>query len=388
MNNPAKHKVPTEPLSLAKEGETLRMLRGCLQPKNNPPVLRCPAAPSEAVKHFSDAIELAKKQGTDYVWAIAHRGATYRQLRQWKKALDDLEYAINKSPNYAWAYAQRGETYRLKMLGPFPLVDLDEAHKAIGDFSKAISIDTKFSWAYAHRGSTYCSLGDYYQLSSQPDPEQARKYYELAKEDLLKAIDLTDYYAWAYANLWASYLNLDQPEKAEEAMERAKYLDPNIFLYPNYQKGMLYYLVGQYDKAIECFQQDLNEDSDNALALYGIALAQVRKQSLKNAQTDIDRVRNVLENVLHRQTDDSQKADAIMANYKLGGLAFIENKDKEALEYFQAASQLRDEAVKEAESAKLPLTGDLVFLANHDLRWLGLHKEPHFQVFISQLSNA
>lgn len=387
MNNPTKQNIPAEALSLAKEGEALRMLRGCIQPKNNPPVLRCPAAPSQALKQFTNAIKLAKKQGTDYVWAIAHRGATYRQLRQWKKALDDLEYAINKSPNYAWAYAQRGETYRLKMLGPFPLVDLDEAQKAIDDFSKAISIDAKFSWAYAHRGSTYCSLGDYYQLSSQPDPEQARKYYELAKEDLLQAIDLTDYYAWAYANLWASYLNLDEPEKAEEAMERAKYLDPNIFLYPNYQKGMLYYLARQYDKAIESFEQDLKEDSDNALALYGIALAQVGKQGLNNAQTNIDRVRNVV-NTLRNQGDDGGKVDAIIANYQLGGLAFLENKDKEAREYFQTAKQLRDEAVKEAESANLPVTGDLVFLSNNDLRWLGLHKDPRFQEFISHLSKA
>ena len=190
-----------------------------------------------------------------------------------------------------------------------------------------------------------------------------------------KAVELTEgSYAWAYANLWSCYLGLGNYEKALENKKQAEALDPLIFLYPRYQTGMTYYLCGQYDKAMESYEEQLREHPDDPLALYGIALAKWSQTNLDEARPAIERARNVLHGICQRQPDDC------MAPWQLAGLAIVEGNREEASKYWQQAEQNRANPLAEGKLA--------TFLEHKDLNWLGLPQNQIFQELILQPSEA
>ena len=63
----------------------------------------------------------------------------------------DYTKAIQIDPNFAYALNGRGNTYK----------DLKDYYKALADYTTAIKIDPKDSYAYNGRGSTYKELQNY-----------------------------------------------------------------------------------------------------------------------------------------------------------------------------------------------------------------------------------
>jgi tetratricopeptide (TPR) repeat protein len=320
--------VKMDARAYAQQGETFRLLGGI---ENS----------SEALKCFNSAID----QASNYFWAIAHRGATYRQLGKWDAALRDFQKAIEMSPDgYAWAYAQRGETYREMMIRQSSDPSIPE--KAISDLSQAVTLDPGYAWAYAHLGATYYYLQD----------------WNKSQENLTRAIELNASYAWAYAYRGLVYWKgLGDFDRAKDDWIMALIIDRNIFPNGSYQLGMLHHLKGHYDKAIAYHNQALKEDPDNYLALYGLALAKTyqNKNKQEKSQPEIDRTRAVL------QTTCS------VALYKLASLAILEDQHEQALQYLKQADLLKGEVLQ----TKSPIGGEFASLTTQDLTWLGLRDE-------------
>lgn len=337
----------THPWFDAHKGETLRLLSGNVESKNL----------SHALKCFNEAL----KKDNSYIWAIAHRGVTYRQLGNLECAEKDLKKVINEAKGNPWGYAQLGEVYYLNLKrnnSKNPEDDL--AKKAIKNFEKAINLYNEYAWAHAHLGATY------YWISN----------YDRAIDCLNKAIDLTDRsYAWAFACLGSVYHKLCNEEKAEVNWKIAQRLDPRV-LPDNHQYDMalLSELAGKSDEAIKQYNQQLQEDPNNPLALYGIALALIRNKRLNEAETEINRARAVLQ-----QYDDRASL------YMLSALAYLQDEEEQAREYILQTVRV---SLDDVSQTSIPFSGIKRALAVNDLSWLGLDRDEGFQALISQTTRA
>lgn len=268
---------------------------------------------------------------------IAHQGETNCLMKQYDEALTDFSQAIRQNPTYVWAIAHRGETYSL----------MKRYGEALMDFNQAIELKPDYAWAIAHRGKTYRFMG--------------KHYYEKALADFSRAIDLKPDYAWAIAYRARTYDLLRRYEEALVDFDRAIALDETLFSDWRSERGMLLSYCGRYAEAIACCQQALLENSDDRFALYNIAVFKTRWKGLADARTDIDKARIALLAAVNTETRG-------IVLYRLGGLAALEGKTAQALNYLQEAIPLEKEAI---ESAR------------HDIAWLELRDHPRFQFLIA-----
>ncbi|MGA9380294.1 MAG: tetratricopeptide repeat protein [Phormidium sp.] len=273
------------------------------------------------------------------VGAIARRGEIYRLMKQYELSIADFNLAIKQNANYFWAIAHRGESYRLMKCYP----------EALADFNLAIELNHNYAWAFAHRGVTYRFMG--------------KSYYENALADFNQAIQLESNYAWALAYRARIYDLLRRYEEALVDFERAIALDQTLFDDWQTERGMLYSYCGRYSEAIACCQEALQINPNNCFALYNIAVFKTRWQGLTKAQLDINIAKSALLSSLNSELLRG------IALYRLGGLAAIENKTEEALNFLQEAILLTQEAIE---------------FAPHDIAWLELRDHPRFQHLIAE----
>ncbi len=256
---------------------------------------------SEALTDFNRVISLKP----DHVWAIAHRGETYRQMRCYEEARADFNRAIDLNPDHAWAIAHRAATYRR-------LVRYEEA---IADFNRAIDLKSDYAWAIAYRSVIYVIM----------DP------YEEALAEFDRAIALNE----AIASHWGN------------------------------ERGCSLSCLGRYAEAIESCKQTFKARPNDPISRYLIAGIQVRWQGLAEAQPHIDKARAAF---LSMTDDERYGADFYgihAATYGLGGLAALEGRSEEALNYLQEAILLEDNLKIE--------------MVPHDLAWLDLRSDLRFQ---------
>ncbi|HEY9834740.1 MAG TPA: hypothetical protein V6D26_29580 [Stenomitos sp.] len=331
----------THPWFDAHRGETFRLLAGNVENSN--------ANLMAALDCFNKALE----KDNSYIWATAHRGIAYRQIGNLELAEEAFKTVISKALDNPWGYAQLGETYYLQLKKSSRNSEDQLAKKAIDNFNKAISLYNEYAWAYAHLGVTYYWLAQ----------------YDSAKNYLNEAIRLTDNsYAWAFAYLGMVCHKLSDFENARKYWELAERLDGRVL--PdnhNYDMALLSELAGKFDEAIEQYNKQLQEDPNNPLALYGIALATVRNQGLNEAQIEIDRATTVLK----QYTDQASL-------YMLSALAYLQGSHDRAREYIQTASISSDD-----DQISIPFNGIRRSLAVNDLSWLGLDRDEGFQALIS-----
>ena len=339
-----------EAWSKAHKGETFRLLATNNTTDQNSNLI-------EALRNFERAIE----ENPNFIWAIAHKGLANRELGNLDEAISDFQNVINNVPDSPWGYAQLGDTYRQKMARTSNPDALKKS--AIDNFKRAIDLYSggEYAWAHAHLGATYCLLGSIYSR---------REDWEQAKISLDTAIDQTKQsYAWAYAYMAVvEFKGFNNVKKALEYYDIARALDPRVFSHLNYQIGLLYYLNGEFDKALETYTQELQQETDKSFAIYGIAVTKIRQKGLNEAQTEIGRARQEL----------NQKAD-VFALYKLAALATLEGQIDQGLDYLQQAKALRDHLIATVNES---LRGEFVNLANNDLSWLGMDENRAFQELI------
>jgi tetratricopeptide (TPR) repeat protein len=102
-----------------------------------------------------------------------NRGNAYRELQQYKMALQDYNTALAKKPDFYKAYNNRGNVY----------FDQKNYQMAINDYNKAISLNPRYSYAWLNRGLAY------YEMKNRG----------LACNDLKRANDLGDGQGWNWA---------------------------------------------------------------------------------------------------------------------------------------------------------------------------------------------
>lgn len=280
------------------------------------------------------------EQNPKNIHAIAHRGETYRLANHYEEALADFNLAIELNPDYTWGLAHRGETYRL----------MNRYFEALADFNRAIKLDPDYTWALTHRGETYRLMNRYSE----------------ALADFKRAIELNPNYAWVYACRCLTYEQMKRYEEALVDFDRTVALDKSIFSYWRSDRGLLLSFCGRYAEAIEYCEKELRDSREDQLILYSLAVAKACWQGLAEAQAQIDKARTTLQSMAKMDA----RGDVI---YRLGGLAALEGKADQALQYLQQAILLRRGPFE---------------TARHDPAWLELRADPRFQSLIPQTIEA
>ncbi len=152
-------------------------------------------------------------------------------------------------------------------------------------------------------------------------------------------------------------------ERYEEALidfDRAIALDEAII--PDWpgERGLLLSYLGRYSEAISGCEQGLQQNPEDYITLYTLAVLKAQLQGLVAAQLEIKTTQNILKAVAKQSRD----AGVI---YRLGGLAALEGDIEQALNYLQQAIVLDNEPLE---------------LARRDLAWLNLRDYPRFQSLI------
>ncbi|MEG4572247.1 hypothetical protein QUA56_05905 [Microcoleus sp. N3A4] len=342
--------TPIDAWIAAHNGETFRLLAGNTQGQ---PSINL----QDACENFDRAVALAPSNSPNFIWAIAHRGLTLRQLGNLDEAINDFQVVVKKTEGYPWVYAQLGETYRFQMARSKPDQVDEPKDNAIKNFQKAIELNGgEYAWAHAHLGVTYCQLA-----LLNKNPQKAAEYWKLAQKSLETAIAQTkERYAWAYAYAYiVEFSGFKNFETARQYMDRARLLDPRVIPQNNFQMGLLYQHNGEYEEAIAKYTQGLQQEAEKRFVLYGIAVATVRQKGLNEAA----RIKiSIARQELERSTDS-------FALYMLAALATLEVQYDQARKYAQKA---RCNSVNEEADSS---TGKLIYLEKNDLSWLGLNDE-------------
>jgi len=113
-------------------------------------------------KSYLDKAIAKKPAAEDY----NNRGNAYRDMRQYKMAMQDYNKAISIKPDFYKAYNNRGNVY----------FDQKNYQMAIKDYNKAISLNRSYRYAYLNRGLAYHEI----------------KNNSLACKDLQRACQLGD----------------------------------------------------------------------------------------------------------------------------------------------------------------------------------------------------
>ncbi|NEP59882.1 MAG: hypothetical protein F6K31_23240 [Symploca sp. SIO2G7] len=341
--------------SRAHTGETLRFLSGN---KNNESQVRI-----KAKKSFENAL----RDDPNNMWAIGRLGVTYRQLDNLDKAIDQFTIFQKNSPGDPWVYAQLGETYRLKLVKESTDPSDPFAVKAIEFFEKAIDLyddSLDYYWALAHLGATYFHIEQYDEALSK-----LKQAFNGTKQS----------YAWAAAYIGATYLRQENPEEANDYWDIAQRLDRRVVPDPNLSLGMLAYYNKEFDRAIRLFNQKKQEEPNNAVALYSIAVATIGKKGVSGAQAEIDQANTALKQQSNSAT-----------NYMLAALEYHQGKTDQTSKYIQSAITATDEIqdILRSNNVSESMTRVLTDVQSNNLSWLGLEFDKGFQSLISRAVKA
>lgn len=169
------------------------------------------------------------------------RGAVYLQLKEWKKATNDLSKAISLEPNLPEVYNLRGTAYYKR----------EKYRKAIRDFREVIARFPTSDTAYTNMGNCYF----------------ARERWEDAIDAYAKALTLASASPAArfgFAN------TLCKVNRYEEAVQHYAIL---INQHPNHWQfwhnmGLAYIESQDYTHGLLCMDYSVNLNSSNAEAWY------------------------------------------------------------------------------------------------------------------------
>jgi tetratricopeptide (TPR) repeat protein len=217
----------------------------------------------KAVEWYEKALTLLgsesalRKAATRAYWNMA------RKLRGEKKVVEGLPLlnrAIDLTPDDAAAYTSRGAIYR----------QLQEYTKALEDYTQAIMLDPFSSYPYTGRGAVYRDLREYQQ----------------ACEDYSHAIELDPSNVSPYTGRGAVYRQLRKYQRALEDYARAIEINPNdVYLY--HGRGAVYYDLREYQRALEDYTRSIELNPNNAYPYTGRGMAYLQLKDTMRAQADL-----------------------------------------------------------------------------------------------------
>ena len=236
-----------------------------------------------AVTLWEDAI---KKDQGNYI-AYNNLGNYYYRLDSLQPAYYNYNKAINYFPDYATAYFNRGLVYFNQDYYEFALNDFEEAVRINPDDEKAINFRTR----------CYLALGQLDKIQNDEPlsvekpiaglhSETAqvyynRKEYEKAAEEFINAIVIDkENNAGIYLNLGLCYLYLDRLDESVRYFAESLQRDSNK---PKaaYNRGVAYFKLGQFDKAIADFERTVVLDPARVDAYKYLAHLYLKKQDYR-----------------------------------------------------------------------------------------------------------
>ena len=183
-----------------------------------------------------------------------------------------IEAARRKRPEnmQAYDYVLRGLDYH--RLGG---VSMDNLRQAVSWFDKAIECDPNLGSAYAWRICAASSLPEfelstnrrYIEKSIELDPNnpEAQRImgfvslldgnFEKAEYHHKKALELSPCDAYILSRCAAFYSFIGEPEKALTTLERAIELDPLLPLWCMEERGIAFYVKGDYTSSVKAFTE-------------------------------------------------------------------------------------------------------------------------------------
>lgn len=213
----------------------------------------------KAYEHFTEALKLK----SDFIEVYIHRGAVFRDVKEFDRALKDFNFAIEIDPESADGYNERGVCY----------AKIGNAEKALNDFNKAIDLDPESANFYNSRGITYKDIGE----------------VDLAMKDYNKAIELDPESPEVYNNLGVIYDEKGERDCAIENYSKAIELK-SYYVSACNNRGRAYRARGDIELAIEDFKTAIIGESDFAEAYYNLCETYLFKGDLECAYTNLTKL--------------------------------------------------------------------------------------------------
>ena len=211
-----------------------------------------------AIKDFDQAFKLDAKN----TWTYANRGIAYRELKEYRRAIRDFNRALKLDPRDVWMYINRGMAYR----------ELKEYRRAIRDFDRALELDARNGWTYVNRGMAYRKL----------------KEYQWALRDFNRALKLDAKNVWAYVNRGIAYRELKEYRWALKDFDRALELDANAAS-AYVQRGITHRELKDYEQALVDFDRALALDPNDAWTYVQRGNTYKDREEYQQAIEDFDR---------------------------------------------------------------------------------------------------
>jgi len=225
---------------------------------------------------------------------------TYKEKGLINIPIEVYNLSLAKNPDNAivpyligYSYLTEGSPESLKLaeknlkiaLGLKP--DFPDALTALGDYYWKTGQDSSAleKWQQARRTNekfepVYVSLGRYYR---------SKRQYDKALEEYDEAISLNPkQIGKRYLELGLTYLEMDDLDKAEESLIKAKNYEPKLgIIY--YKLGQIYAKKGDRDQAIRHYRDGRKHDPDNAQSAYELAYIFLEKNDVKYALLSFER---------------------------------------------------------------------------------------------------
>jgi adenylate cyclase len=199
----------------------------------------------------------------------------YATTEENRKARDSFERAIALDPEFALAYAMLGWTHAFDAMNGWAESRQTALERAKESASQAIKLDDSMPVAYFVRGLAYRELGD--PMHAQVEAQ--------------KAIELDPNYASAHVLLATLLYFNGKARDGLHLIKRAMALNPHHPYNYGFHLGQAYYILGQYDAAIDTFEGVLksNPAAERVHLWLGAAYAQTGREA--EAAWEMDQVR-------------------------------------------------------------------------------------------------
>jgi len=188
------------------------------------------------------------------------------------KSIEFYEQAVLEDPGYSQAYSGMADSYTLlcgyHILGPE--ISIPKARMAA---EKAMKLNPGLAEAFEVTG--------HIQFLAEKNWDEAEKNYR-------KAIDLNNSYATAHQRYSLILATQGKFDQAFQEITKAQNLDP-VSRIINTDIGQLYFLMGDYKKAIKTCDKILEIDESFAVALFIRGLAYEQQGELNKSISDFER---------------------------------------------------------------------------------------------------
>jgi tetratricopeptide (TPR) repeat protein len=157
---------------------------------------------------------------TRVLCAIAYmqRGAAYRAVGDYDRAIADFFKALEIRPEDMWIYFWRGEA----------LTDKKDYDRALADYSEVLRLKPEFDRAYFNRGNLYNEKKDFDRaIADYSEVIRLHSSYAEPYRNRGIAIRLPPIVAEAYGNRGIAYERKGNPDRAIADFRQAMEIDPN-----------------------------------------------------------------------------------------------------------------------------------------------------------------